>query len=488
MRFRLVLFLSAVVAAASMSAAASAAPFNVYHDGKDKAVESANPDLFRLDAYDLEPGCHLAEDLAVDGHIDIGDDVGSTHVFVPTFATDFSVDQVLVSGDNSGYRIYNAFDTGTINNDPDIDPTQSATNLEPLPGDTGVDVEDVIVCVSDHEDSGQNEPYEQADDGEVAATNRPIIQPELAALGVSAIEPLNTYKAGFGYSIERWYQPHTINDVPPFTLDLTDPMGFLFDDGIPTHVKVPTRIERDGVLRVNDFDDFGEQFASPHYERADHGQPEAFHMNGDPYAYLHNSVAGPDGSGRGPWGLLTFTTQGDLPLTWSLKASLAPERYLRSAEVTDDFLRAWEQEWQDYYDGEGPKPSLPLAPGTNSPAPDTDVIVNVPETAPPANTSTSTTNNNTVVQQVPMAVSNRCVSGKQVRITLKKRARKGSIRYVSAKGARTVKARRSGGRLRAKADFRGLGAERGSFATVTVREKMKKKGGWRERTKLFELC
>ena len=76
-----------------------------------------------------------------------------------------------------------------------------------------MDKRDVIVCISDHEDSGQNEPYEQAADGEVAATNRPIIQPTIAALGVSAIEPLNTYKLGFGYSIERWYAPHVIADV-----------------------------------------------------------------------------------------------------------------------------------------------------------------------------------------------------------------------------------------------------------------------------------
>ena len=40
---------------------------------------------------------------------------------------------------------------------------------------------------------------------EVAAINRPIIQPLVSCLGASAIEPLNTYKVGFGYTVEEWY-------------------------------------------------------------------------------------------------------------------------------------------------------------------------------------------------------------------------------------------------------------------------------------------
>jgi hypothetical protein len=485
MRFRLVLFVSAVVAAALMPAAAQAAPLNVYHDGKDFAVDEASPDPFRLDKRKLEPGCFRASKYVTEDHIDIGDLVKSAHITVSD-DWNFSIDQALVPGKDTGYLVYNTFDTGTSSTDPDVDPDQTAVNLEAPDGDD-VDVDDIVVCISDHEDAGQNEPYEQAPNGEVAALNRPIIQPSLAALGVSAIAPLNTYKAGFGYSIERWYQPHTIADTPAFTLDLTDPMGFLFDDGIPTHVYVPTRIKQPGVLRVNDFDDFGEQFASPHVERSDHGQPDVFNRNGDPQAYLHNSVTGPDGSGRGPWGLLTFTTQGDLPITWSLKASLAPERYLRDVTLSDTFLRDWEQSWQDYYDGEGPKPTLPLAPGTNSPAPDADVIVNPPEVAPQTPPNTVTNNNTTIIQQqAPVQVAGRCVSGRQVRITLKRGARKGSIRYVGAKGSRTVKARRSRGRLSARADFRGMSAEAGVYATVSVREKMK--SGWRERTRLFKLC
>ena len=133
-------------------------------------------------------------------------------------------------------------------------------------------------------------------------------------------------------------------------------------DGLYTHVYVPTRTEQDGVLRHNDIDDFGESFADPHFEQADHGQPEVFHRNGDPQAYLHNSL-NPDGSDRGPWGLLTFTTEGDLPLSWTVKASLAPEAYSRSVELTDAFLRDWENDWQDYYAGTGPKPDAAARSG-----------------------------------------------------------------------------------------------------------------------------
>ncbi|HWM11238.1 MAG TPA: hypothetical protein VNO82_17910 [Solirubrobacteraceae bacterium] len=393
------------------------------------------------------------------------------------------IDQALVPGKHSGYVVYNAFDTGTVNNDPDIDPDQTGVNLEAAGDD--VDKSDIVVCISDHEDSGQNEPYEQAADGEVAAKNRPIIQPTLAALGVSAIEPLNTYKLGLGYSIERWYAPHMIADAPPFTLALTDPQGFLKDaDGIFTHVFVKTRAEQPGVRRINDIDDFGEQFADPHSERSDHGQPEVFNVNGDAQAYLHNSVTAPDGSGRGPLGLLTFSTEGDLPISWTVKASLAPESYSREVDLTDDEFRAWERSWQAYYCG-GPKPTMPLAPGTNAPAPrPSTCVVNPPPAPPPA----TVTNNTTIIQSTPAAtVSNRCISGRSVRLALSKKARKGAIRYVGAKGVRTVKARRANGRLRATADFRGVSAESGTYAAVSVREKMKK-GGWRERSLLLKLC
>ena len=257
MRFRLALFSSAL--AATLAVGTSAA----FADGGfgDKAVAEDAP-TFRLNPYTLEPGCYLAKDLA-DAHVDFGDTVKSAHIKVRPRA-DFSVDQALVPGKDSGYVVYNTFDTGTSSTDADIDPDQTGVNLEAGGGDD-VKKGDIIVCISDHEDSGQNEPYEQAPDGEVAAINRPMIQPTIAALGVSAIEPLNTYKLGFGYSIERWYAPHMIADVPPFTLALTDPQGFLKDaDGIFTDVFVKTRAEQPGVRRVNDIDDFGESFADPH--------------------------------------------------------------------------------------------------------------------------------------------------------------------------------------------------------------------------------
>lgn len=472
MRFRFVLFLSALVASFSLAAATSFAA--VYHDGKDRAVSSASPDLFRLDARHLEPGCYEAGRLLSDGLIDVGDVNEELQVRVHDIAG-FSVDQVLVAGENSGYSVYNTFDTGSINNDADIDPNQTATDMRGLGGDD-VDEGDTIVCVSDHEDSGQNEPYiSDGLPGEVAALNRPIIQPTLAALGVSAVSNLNTYKLGFGYSIERWYAPHTIADNPPYTLDLTDPMGSPFGF---THVYVPTRVEQDGVLRVNDIDDFGESFDNPHSEQADHGQPVVFHENGDAQAYLHNSL-NPDGSGRGPLGLLTFTTQGDLPISWTVKSSLAPEAYTRSVEVTDDFLRAWEKSWQDYYEGKGPKPTLPLAPGTNAPAPRPGVVVNVPPTPAPA------INTTTIVQPAAVVV-NQCVSGRTAMVKLAKKARKGSIQYVGKKGLRTTKARKSHGRLRARADFRGVTAEPGTYSAVRVRAKMK--SGWSESSRLFKLC
>lgn len=467
MRLRLVLFLSALVAMFSVSTAAALA------DGQDKAVLSDAP--FRLDPQHLEPGCYLDWGSA---HIDIGDAQKQAHVKVAPGAA-YSVDQVLVPGKTSGYVVYNVFDTGTIATDPDIDPDQTAVNLAAA-GDDDVDKSAIVVCVSDHEDSGQNEPYEQAAGGQVAALNRPIIQPTLAALGVSAIEPLNTYKIGFGYSIEQWYTPHTIADTPPFTLPLTDPHAFAFGaDGIPTHVWVPRRTEQPGVRRINDIDDLGEAFAGPHHERADHGQPEVFHMTGDPQAYLHNSLTGPDGSGRGPFGLLTFTTEGDLPISWSIKASLAPERYLREVDLTDDELRAWDASWQAYYRGTGPKPTLPLAPGSNSPAPKAGVIMNLPVQAPA--TASKVTNTTTVV-----AAPTRCVSGRQVRVTLRRKAHKGSIRYLAAKGTRTVKARRMGGRLRAKANFRGVSAAPGSYAAVMVHQKLR--GEWYKTARLFKLC
>ena len=149
-----------------------------------------------------------------------------------------SVDQVLVAGDTSGYRVYNTFDTGSINNDADIDPNQTATDLMAFDG-KNVDESDTIVCVSDHEDSGQNEPYIQDGlPGEVAAKNRPIIQPIVAALGVSAVEGLNTYKVGFGYEHRALVRAAHDHGQPAVHAGTDRPDGLRGRRGRPEHARV----------------------------------------------------------------------------------------------------------------------------------------------------------------------------------------------------------------------------------------------------------
>ena len=163
-----------------------------------------------------------------------------------------------------------------------------------------------------------------------------------------------------------------------------------FADHVPD--QVPRRSAGRGPRQR--FDEFGEQFSDPHSEKSGYGQPVVFHKDGDPYAYLHKSLPGTINGGswpaafqealadqtKAPMDLFTFTAQGDLPLKWTVKPSLAPTSYSRNVSLTDDALRAWEASWQAYYKG-GPKPTMPLAPGTNSPAPRSDVVVNAPEKA-----------------------------------------------------------------------------------------------------------
>src|SRR5262245_27962591 len=225
MRFRLALGASAITAALVVGApAANAAIGNTYHDGQDAAVADAAGDNFRLNLWTLEPGCYPASRFVTDRHIDIGDDAKSAHITVLPFQN-FSIDQVLVPGRHTGYQVTNRFDTGTVDNDADIDPGQTATNLE-APGGDDVDYDALVICVSDHEDSGQNEPYAHSDGGadadaevseanEVYAKNRPIIQPAVATLGQGAVSGVaKTYKMGLGYSIEQWYSADVINDSP----------------------------------------------------------------------------------------------------------------------------------------------------------------------------------------------------------------------------------------------------------------------------------
>ena len=191
-------------------------------------------------------------------------------------------------------------------------------------GPDPIDKDAVVVCTSDHNDDVLNQPYQKdVVPGEVATPDRPIIKPKVAALGVSAFAPLNTYKVGFGYDTVQWYEPFAEKGVGP----ITDPQHF------HDHVMVKYRADQPGVARVNDFDEFGEEFNDAHTEKSGYGQPVVFHKNGDDFAYLHKSLPGTVDGGAWPVafqeafadqtsaaGLLTFTAKGDLPLKWTIKA------------------------------------------------------------------------------------------------------------------------------------------------------------------------
>ena len=488
MRFRLVLFASALAATCGFSGVASAAVGNPYSDGQDRAVDSAAPYDFRLDKWKLEPGCYELGRLVSDGLVDVGDANEELQVKVFDIAN-FSIDQVLVAGEHSGYAVVDSFTTGHPGADPDIDPNQTATDMQGWMGDD-VAEGDTIVCVSDHDDSGQNEPYGQGEEfGEVYAKNRPIIQPTVAALGQGALNGIaKTYKLGFGYSIERWYAPHTIMDQPPFTLALTDPQGFGDVNDLFSHVVIKPRIagpvfnastDGPGVLRVNDIDTAAEAYGDPHYERADYDQTKVFNVAGDPQTFCLGGTCD-----ESLFRLLSFGTQGDLPVSWHLKASLAREDSLRSVEFTDAMFRAWNAQWQAFYRGEGPRPALPLAPGTNSPDPEPVVIVNLPQTNPPGaapQQAVPTTNVTNVSNSTTVAPQ--CVSNKTVRVTFGKKAKKGRV----VLNGKTYKATRSNGRLRAQASLSGVKGAPGSYVTVVIREK-RAKGGWSEKVRMFKLC
>jgi hypothetical protein len=295
---------------------------------------------------------------------------------------------------------------------------------------------------------------------------------------------------GLGYSVEKWYDEYTIADSPAFTLDWTDPMAALDNpDGsnTPSHLSIPPRIagplfsstaDGPGVLRVNDIDTSGELFADPHFEAADYGQTDVFNVAGDAQSFC---LGGPCA------GLISFGTQGDLPVSWSLKPSLAMVSSLRKVQFTDDDFRAWDKAWQNYYAGTGPKPTLPLTPGTNSPTPRVVVVVNPPVVRPPATPATPapaavpvTTVTNTTTNIV---VDNSCTSNRVVKVTFAKSAKSGSLRF----NGKTVKARRSHGRLRATANLRGIKGPKGSYVTVIQRSKSKH-GKRSERVRLYKLC
>ena len=376
-----------LLAVATASVGLMVGASSAYALAGDQAIDSSSP--FRLNSYTLEPGCfawsHRSE-VDLDDHIDLtalvdGDLLEELHVTVGDGAK-YSVDQVLVAGRYAGYRIYNTFDTGTSGTDPDVDPNQTAVDLFGPDGSTFIDKDSVILCVSDHNDNVQNEPYVQEAGGLVAAKNRPIIQPVVTCLGVSAIEPLNTYKAGFGYTITQGYTPDRFNAL----FGITDPNAKDTDgDGWPDEVRLNPREDRPyDARRVNDFDSFGEAFVG---DKDDYGQTRKFSLDGDPYAWTLSNHNDPDTLAN----LITFTAQGDLPLTWTVRPSLAPLSSKRSATLTLADLVAWEN---------GTGMQVPLCPGTNgpkkTPAPP---VVTPPAPAAPG-TSTTTVIEKTTVQTV----------------------------------------------------------------------------------------
>lgn len=454
-RIRLALGVSAIFGVLAMPAIASAVP-------GDRAISDPLPGSFRLDDGTLEPGCFVPGRNApvdIDSHLVIGTDgLGEeAHVSVTNGAA-LSVDQVLVPSPIDGYSIYNTFDTGTVNTDADVDPNQTATLLSSPT--RFVDQRDIIVCLSGHGDAGQNEPYAQEDGGLVSAINRPVIAPEVTALGVSPLAPLNTLRVGFGYNVEQWYSG-TMFDQHELFPAVTDPEASFFDSmGIPNVVRIaprPNDFPYD-AQRVNDVDEAGEAWTGGDVSD---GQNMFLSRSGDSTAWIRGGL-----------------TQGDLPYSWTLRPSLANPAAERMAALTDDDYRAWNAAWQAYYRGAGPKPSLPLAPRSNSPKPDTSVIVNMPESRP------------TSAPQVVVSVTapaaqpaQFCKGFRVVRFSFSKKATAGKIRY----NGKTVRAHKSDGRLRAAAKLRGVTAHSANARTKIVKM-TKSHGSWHSKTLRVKIC
>lgn len=469
---RFTLFASVLASALLMSAGTALALPG------DPGISAPN---FRLTDTTLEPGCFIPGRNApvdVDGHLVFSQDgiTGEAHVTVSDGAA-FSIDQVLAPSPIDGYNVLNTFDTGTSAADPDIDPGQTATGI--TSPTRFVVLSDLIICISNHGDAVQNEPYTQEAGGLVSAVNRPILVPKVTALGSSAITVLNTYKIGFGYSVEKWYSRpafETAEDGNALFPSVTDPNAIpspTFGDDLPFAVVLRQRL---GDLpydarRVNDVDKAGESWTGGN---PDDGQDVVFRATGDDTAWT-------DSGGNG---LLTTLTQGDLPISWELRPSLAGPGSHRKVAFTDDMLRAWNSAWQAYYVGKGPKPTLPLAPGTNSPTPNTSVVVNLPET------STSSLTTSTLTQAVVSAVNDaqNCISARSLKVTLSK----GAMRGTAAFNGKTIQAQKSSGRYKAKVSFAGLHGSKGQWVLVRVREKVKSKahpkGVWKSGTRVYKLC
>jgi hypothetical protein len=441
-------------------------------------------DGYSRDRNYLEPGCFMPDgyghwgngsggNVDLDSHLDLTalldhEFVKELHVSVSENAP-FSVDQVLVKGVRDGYRIYNEFDTGTIGDDPDIDPRQTAVDLF-APDGKYLDKDGTIVCVSDHDDAGQNEPYGQDSQSghHVFVKDSPILAPKVTAFGASAVRGLKTYRIGFGYSAERWYTGYRRNQDA---------------------ISIQPRADGDYDARgVNDVDKAGESWASlfsvSDESDASDGQTFLFHKSGDMTAWADSSLRGYDLDHENRY-LLTDLTQGDLPMSWTLRPTLARPSNKRTATFSLADFFAWNKSWQDFYAGKAGMPgtvagTIGLAPGSNSPDidPSITVVNNVTVTQPaptPANpnpTPVVTVNPTPVTVTAPPASANaganagasdRCSSKRVIHFSWPKGDKKTHIRFWN----KTAKGKMSNGRMRATADFRGYVASRGDLLKVT---------------------
>lgn len=456
----------------------------------DPGIQSPS---FRLNTNTLEPGCFPGNRLVdLDTHIRLATLSTELHVTVDDGAR-WSVDQVLVPSRIDGYSVYNTFDTGTVNDDPDIDPGQTATGM--FSPTLTIDTNQVIICVSDHGDALQNEPYEQQAGGLVSAKNRPILTPEVTAVGVSAITNLKTFKVGFGYKTTRWYQPTLFDGRGAFP-DVTDPNGIgdpVFGDNLPDLVDIfPRQAGTYDARRVNDVESARALWTFP---TVFDGQTFLFKRLGDDTAWSDTRT-----TPVGLFNLLATLTQGDLPLSWDVRASLASPQSERKVEFTDADYRAWNQSWQDYYKG-GPKPTMALVPGTNSPDPDPSitVIVNPVLTQPPPTPSNPTPPAVPVTPQpvtvggvtsgganaIANAVNAKasCKSTRVIHFHWSKAVKRAAIKFRG----HTVKAKMQNGRLRATADMRGYSGHPGSLMKVTTVARYKN-GRVIAVQRLFKVC
>ena len=162
-------------------------------DGAGDIAIQQNAPTFRLNPKTLKPGCFRNGDgpLAL-AHIDVTQNSREAHVRVLSGSRSPSTRCSSPAGARAT-RSTTSSTPGSRDDDPDIDPTQEATDLA-APQGTDVVADDVIMCVrSDHPDREQNEPYiSDGLPGEVAAIDRPIIQPTRSLPSACRAWPLAT--------------------------------------------------------------------------------------------------------------------------------------------------------------------------------------------------------------------------------------------------------------------------------------------------------